>query len=303
MDALIVTMIKIIAAMAVGFLLRKINIINDSSGRGFSSLIIHVTAPCMVFSGIVSMDSSQLQNAKTLLWLGFVIYAVLIALALVLGKALKFGKNAGVIEAAVIFGNVSFLGFPLIQSLYGATGLFYIALLNIHFNLFFYSLGFYLISKSGSGSKRFDPKRLLNTGIISIIIAVIIYFCQIKIPDMILEPINFVGQITSPLSMIVIGSSMASYSLKKVFSRKKIYILSFFKLLIFPLLAWVIFKLTLGDNVLTRVICFYVGMPTAAVVGMTAIAFDGDAENATYCNAMMTILSLASIPALYLIMG
>ena len=303
MNALITTMIKILVCMAIGFSLKKINILNDASTTGFSSLIIQVTAPCLLFSSIVTMDLSELKNAVTLLWAGFAVYAALIILAVAITRLLKISPSSrGVYQAAMIFGNVSFLGIPLAESLYGATGVFYIALLNIHFNLLFFSYGYYLILSSRKNEK-FNPKRLVNTGIISILLAIIIYFCGITVPDMVVEPIRFVGSITSPLSMIIIGSSAASYSLKEVFSQKKIYILSFLRLLVYPIAAYFIFKYLIGDNLLTRILCIYIGMPTASVVGMTAITYDCDAHGATSCTAMMTILSLVSIPVLYVVMS
>lgn len=303
MNALITTMAKIVVSMAVGFLLRKIHILNDASSKAISALIVHVTAPCLLFASIVTMDGSELHNALTLLWVGVLVYAVLIALAILITRLLKAAPSSkGVFEASLIFGNVSFLGIPLAESLYGTLGVFYIALLNIHFNLLFFSYGFYLIMSSGSGSSKFTPKKLINSGIISIILAMIIFFCQIPLPEVVTEPIAFVGSITSPLSMIIIGSSAAAYSLKSVFRQKKLYILSFLKLLAYPIVAWFLFKWTLGDNLLTNVLCIYIGMPTASVVGMTALAFDADAETASSCTAMTTLLSLVTIPVIYLVM-
>ena len=303
MSALIVTMVKILVAMAIGFFLKKINILNPEANKAMSSLIIHITAPCLLFNSIVSMDNSEFQNAITLLWVGFAVYAVLIVLAILITRLMKTPRSSrGVYQAAMIFGNVSFLGIPLAEALYGSTGVFYIALLNIHFNLFFFSYGFYLIMSSGNGQGKFSPKKLINTGIISIIIAMIIFLFQIDLPEVITSPISFVGSITSPLSMIIIGSTVAAYPLKEVFSKKKIYMLSFLRLLVYPIAAYFIFKVTLGDTLLTNVLCIYIGMPTASVVGMTAIAYDADAENATSCSAMMTVLSLVTIPIIYLVM-
>ena len=303
MSVLITTMVKILVCMGLGFLLRKINIINEASQKGMSALIVHVTAPCLLFASIVTMDHSELAEAITLLWVGVIVYAVLIALAILFTRLMHFpASSRGVYEAAMIFGNVSFLGIPLAQSLYGATGVFYIAILNIHFNLLFFTYGFYLIMRSGSGQSRFSPKKLINTGIIGILLAMIIYFLGISLPEVVTSPIQFVGSITSPLSMIIIGSSAAGYSLGFVFRQKKIYLLSFLRLLVYPIAAYFIFKLILGDNLLTETLSIYIGMPTASVVGMTAIACNADSESATSCVAMTTILSLVSIPVLYLVM-
>lgn len=303
MNALIITMLKIVVAMAIGFFLYKIHILNDSVNKGLSGLVVHVTAPCMVFTSIVSMDGSEIKNAAKLLWIGVIIYAALIVLALLIVKILKVPKvSSGVYQAAIVFGNVGFLGLPLAESLYGPVGVFYMALLNIHLNLVLYSYGFYIIARNSEGSYKFSPKSLINSGIISVLLAMFFFFLQIHLPEYVTEPIGFIGGITSPLAMVVIGSTAAAHSLKVVFSHKKLYILSVIKMLILPIITFVIFRLILGNGLITQVLTLYVGMPTAAVVSMIAIAFDSDAETASSAAAMMNIFCIITIPILYVMM-
>lgn len=304
MNALITTMLKIVAAMAVGFLLYKLKIFNKEVNKGMSGLVLNVTTPCMIFYGIVTMGNSEKQNAITLLWSCVIVYVVLAAVALLVTKILKVEKDiSGVYQAALIFGNVGFLGFPLAESLYGPVGLFYMALMNMHFNLAVYSYGIYLIRRSAKGTNKFKPLNLVNPGIIGAVLAIIVYFCDIKLPEFVLEPIHFVGSVTSPLAMIIIGSSAAAFSLKKVFSQKKIYIMATIKLLIIPILTFFIFNAFWGNTMMTQVMTFYVGMPTAAVVGMTAVAAEANADQATYATVMMNLLCIISIPVLYLVMN
>lgn len=298
-----ITMIKIVVAMALGFLLYKLRILNDSVNKGLSGLIVHATSPCLVFVSIVTMDGSQIHNALTLLWIGFAIYAALAIIAFVVVKILKVpNASSGVYQAALIFGNVGFLGLPLAESLFGPVGLFYMALLNIHLNLFAYSYGFYLITRNSTSGFKFSPKSMINAGIISVLLAMIIFFVQIPIPEYVIEPLSFVGSITSPLAMVVIGSTAAANSLKVVFSHKKLYILSAIKMLVIPILTFFLLKLTLGNGLMTQIITMYVGMPTAAIVGMFAVAYDSDAETATSASGMMNIFCIISIPILYVIM-
>lgn len=304
MDVLIVTMLKIIVAMGLGFLLYKLRILNDSVNKGLSGLIVHVTAPCMLFVSIVTMDGTEIRNALTLLWVGFAIYAVLIVLALLIVKLMKIPRaSSGVYQAAIVFGNVGFLGLPLAESLFGPVGLFYMAILNIHMNLFVYSYGFYIIAGNSQSGFKFSPKSLINSGIISVLAAMLFFFLQIHLPAYVTEPIGFVGGITSPLAMVVVGSTAAAHSLKTVFSKKKIYILSVIKMLLIPAAVYFLLKLTLGAGTMTQVITLYVGMPTAAIVSMIAISYDSDVETASSATAMMNILCIITIPILYLMMS
>ncbi len=302
MNALIVTMLKIILAMGVGFLLYKIKILNDTANKALSRLVADVTAPCLIFISIISMDSSQIESAVKLLWIGIIIYIVLAVLAVVIVRLLKIPRESDAIyRAALIFGNVGFMGLPVAESLFGPVGLFYMALLNIHLNLFVFTYGFYLTTRGSGGKYKFTPLRLLNPGIVGVALAGIVFFLKIRLPDIITGPLEFIGSITSPMAMVIIGSSAAAISLKAVFSHKKLYIISFIKLLIFPIAAYYIFKLTLGPTLMTRVLAMYIGMPTAAIVAMFAIAYDSDSDTASSATAMMNVFSLATIPVVYLV--
>ena len=303
MNALMIAMLKIVVSMALGFLLYKLHILNDTINKGLSALIVHVTAPCLGFVSIISMDGSQIHNALTLLWIGFVIYAVLIVLAILVVRILKVpASSSGVYQAAIIFGNVGFLGLPLAESLFGAVGLFYMALLNVHFNLLVYSYGFYAIARNSTTGFRFSFKTMINAGMISVLLALPVFFFQIHLPEAITEPIGFVGQITSPLAMIVVGSTVAASSLKTIFSDRKIYVLAVLKLLMIPAATWFLLKLTLGTGLMSKIITTYVGMPTAALVSMIAISYDSDAETASSATGMMNILCIVTVPLLYLMM-
>ena len=303
MNALVITMLKILVAMALGFLLYKLHILNDTVNKGLSGLIVHFTSPCLIFMSIISMDGSQIHNALMLLWIGFVIYAVLIVLSLLIVRLLKVPpSDSGVYQAAIVFGNVGFLGIPLAESLFGPVGLFYMALLNIHLNLFVYSYGFYIVARNSTSGFRFSFKTMINGGIISVLLAMIFFFFQIRLPEAITEPISFVGQITSPLAMVVIGSTVAASSLKTVFSNRKIYVLAVLKLLFIPAATWFLLKVTLGSGLMSQVLTMYVGMPTAAIVSMIAVAYDSDAETASSATGMMNILCIVTIPILYLMM-
>ena len=205
----------------------------------------------------------------------------------------------------IVFGNVGFIGFPLASSLYGALGVFYIGILNFHFTLFAYTIGMTLMTggKKEDGKKRFDIKNLVNTGTVGVVIALILYLCDVKLPAVVLAPLEFIGQITSPLAMIVLGGTLASYSLKKMFGNWRYYIVSLFKLAVFPLLAFFILRAILGAGDLTSLITVYVACPTATMIPMMTLAYGGDWENASSGTGLCTILSLITIPGLWFLMG
>ena len=303
MSVAIELVIKIFFSMALGFFLYKIKMLNTTVNVSLSRFLVEVVVVCMTFTSIVSLDDeAEKSDVLLLLLIGVIIYVILIPISLGLTRLLKTpAQSRGVYDCLMIFGNVGFIGLPIAESLYGNVGLFFMAILNIHFNLLCYTLGFWLITKDNGKKQKMSLKSLINPGIIAIIIALIIFFCDIKIPDIVLSPFQFVGNITSPLALIVLGSSIAAHPLKMVFSQWRIYVLTFVRMIILPLAAFFICRSLLGPGMMTNIITLYVGMPSAVITGMFALAYGGDEESATAGTAMMNIFCIITIPAIYLL--
>ena len=298
--AIVIAMLKIVAALALGYFLNKIRIIDSKSGAAMSKLIIFATSPCLTFASIVSMGSERKDEAVMLLWLGVVIYVFLTVIAFVTVKLIRVPKESfATYMCVLIFGNVGFIGFPLAQSLYGSLGLFYIGILNIHFTLFAYTFGMVLMTGASGGKIKFSVKTLINPGTVSVVLALILFLLDVKLPDIVLEPISFIGQITSPLAMIVLGSTLAGYSLKTVFSNWRNYIVSIVRLLVMPAIAFLIMNAIWGVSELTTCVTLYVGCPTATILVMMSLAYGGDVENSSASIGLTTVLSIITIPVLW----
>ena len=135
---------------------------------------------------------------------------VLPIMGILLSRILKVPKeDRNLYQFMTIFSNIGFMGYPVIQSIFGDEALFFASICNLVFNLVCYSYGVYLIS--GSGKLSFDFKQLINPGIIFSIIAVIIYLTKYQMPQIIGETSDLIGSITTPLAMMIIGSSLAEY--------------------------------------------------------------------------------------------
>lgn len=303
MDLALELVIKIFFAMALGFILYKIKMLNTEVNVALSRLLVEVVVVCMVFASIVSLDDeADKSDVIKLLIIGVIIYAVLIPVSIGLTRLLRTpAKSRGVYDSLMIFGNVGFIGLPIAESLYGDVGLFFMAILNIHFNLLCYTFGFWLITKDSEGDHKISLKSLLSPGIIAILVALIIFFLNIRVPDIIISPFKFVGNMTSPLALVVLGSSIAAHPIREVLSQWRIYILTFVRMIVFPIAAFFISKAILGPGIMTNIITLYIGMPSAVITGMFALAYGGDEESATAGTAMMNIFCVITIPGIYLL--
>jgi len=295
-------MLKIILALILGFVLFKMNILTKEANAVMSKLIIIATCPCMVFSSIVSMGSEYKNDVYILLIIGVLIYIFLFIVAVPVVLLIRPPKESfNTYLCMIVFGNVGFMGFPLASSLFGAVGLFYISILNFHFTLFAYTIGMTLMV-GGKGRKKIDIKNIVNTGTVGVVLALILFLCGVRVPSVILAPLDFIGQLTSPMAMIVLGGTLASYSLKKMFGNWRYYIVALFKLLVFPVAAFFIMRAIMGDTTMTSVTTVYMACPTATMIPMMTLAYGGDWENASSGTGLVTILCLITIPIMWFLM-
>jgi predicted permease len=132
-------------------------------------------------------------------------------------------SDHGLYRFMVIFGNVGFMGFPVIQSIFGAGAVFYVSLFNIAFSVLCFSIG--IIMVSGKGTK-LELKLLINPTMAVSLLAVLIFYTKLPVPVILKDTVNLVGRMTTPSAMLIIGSTLACISVKEVFSGFRIYIMT-----------------------------------------------------------------------------
>lgn len=299
-----VAMLKLMLPMALGYFLFRIGILNTDADARMSKLIIYVTSPCLIFESVMELEATM--NEKlTLLLVGVVIYAFLIAAGFLTAFLLRVPENAfNTYVCLLVMGNVGFMGLPLASSLMGTTGLAYMGILNIHFTLTAYSFGKVLMSRtSGSKSAKFRPMDVVNAATVTGVLTLIFFLLDVDIPDIVMEPISFMGQVTSPLAMIILGGTLASFSLKNMFTEWRYYVVSAIRLIVFPIITFFMMRAIWGVTEMTIIATIYTGMPTATVVNMLALAYDGDSKNASGCTGLMSILSLVTLPVMWILIN
>ena len=109
---------------------------------------------------------------------------------------------------------------------------------------------------------------------------------------------SYLGQITVPASMLIIGSSLALQPLKSVFGHLTPYISVAFRLICAPLIVNLAFRFILPDTFVLGVITVSCGMPVAAVGTMFCLLYNGDGETMARATFLSTIASIITIPIL-----
>ena len=296
MSVIINQMIILFILMGIGFSIVKLGLLEDNFNKSLSTFIINVSMPALIISSVVGSKPPQNKFLVLLLFgLACLSYFFVPFIGWISCYLLSIPKNNHTTFIYMMtFSNTAFIGFPVIQSIFGEESIFYTAILNLAFNLFNYSLGISLMS--GSGLSNFKIKKLCNPGIFAAILALAIYFLQLSFPAPITGSLRMLGSTTSPLAMIVIGMNLAKIPLKSVFTNLRLYPFALIKLIGLPLLAYPLIQLFVKDTLVKGVLVISLAMPVATSTILFANEFNKDTSEITRCISLTTLLSMASIP-------
>lgn len=312
MTVLVNQLIQLFLIICLGYLIFKVGILNENVNKHINSLIINVTMPCMIVGSVLSMtdrpDTSIVVSLFTVS-IGFFIVMPILAFIIVkiLLKTMHIQQTRqGAYMFMLIFSNVAFMGIPIVQAAFGeqgSTAVFYVAVFNIFFNLAVFTYGVIIIGYGDTVKTTLKLKSLLSPGIISSVIAVIAYAFNLHFPDTIESVINTVGGVTSPLAMMLVGSTLASMKLGEVFNEWRVYVFSILKQIVIPILLYPLFRICISDDLLFNVMFIEFLMPVANIALMIATEYNMDHKFVSKTIFISTAMSLVTIPLVIYLCG
>lgn len=293
---IIQTMIKLFIMLALGFILNKTGVFDTYTNKKMSSLIVNVTSPLLVISSISSVTDSDTGLVMIMILGGFAMYIGFVILGKLVCRLLPIPEeDRPLYESMCVFANTGFMGVPVLLSLFDQQSIFYSSMIHFAFSMFIYTYGIITIQK-GKGDYKFSFKSLITPGFILCIVALLIYCLNIHLPALIVDTCSSIGAITSPLSMMIIGSSLACYPLKQSLSDYRSYLFAVIRLLVIPAASYYICLLLNIPEYFRGIIVVINGMPVASMVLMLATQFDANTEVATKNIVVTTLLSMITIP-------
>lgn len=297
-------MIVLFLLMAVGFWCYKKAIITDEVSKKLSAIVVNIANPAMILTGC--MGEEKIRGSELLLTAVIMvcIYAVLLILAQLLPGILKVEKRSrGTYRAMTVFSNIGFMGFPVIAALYGNGALLYASLFMIPYNVLIYTYGVAAMSVEKREKDGSSLKRILNAGVIACLLTVVIYLTGLPVPDFIKSTVTYLSNLTAPLSMMVIGASLATIDLKKLFMDGKLLLFSGIKLIVIPVLGMLLIRQFVESEIICGVCMVMLATPVGSMTAMLAQQYDGDYEMASRGVALTTVLSVATMPLVSMLVG
>lgn len=280
--------------MGLGLAVTKLNILTPEGRKSMTDLIINVILPCnIIISFYVEMSFDLLLSTGKIFVLAFLIQMMQLGLSKILYPHVK-GKRKKVMEYGTICSNAGYLGNPVVEGIYGSQGLLYASVYLIPARLFLWSAGLACFT---SASRKDVIKNLASHPcIIAVEIGFVLMLSQITLPVILEKSLRTIGGCTTVLSMITIGAVIAESDLKTMFSKDNAYY-CFVRLFLVPGLVLAGGLMLHTDKLILGISVVLAGMPAGATTTLLASKYDGDADFASKCTVLSTLLSMATIPA------
>lgn len=299
MDAMVVInqMIQLFMVIGLGYFMKKKKILNDEVNSKLNYIVISITTPALIFSSVCTATISDKSTVLYTLVIAIALYIVLPIISYIIVKIMRVPvEQKGLYMFMIIFSNIGFMGYPVMKALFGNNAILYTSIFNILFNIEVYTLGVILINYGKNVETKFNLKNLLSPGIIASIIALFIYFLEINIPSVIVESCTMVGDMTTPLAMLIIGATLANIKVKELFTEYRLYYFTIIKQIILPVAMFPVIAYFVTDPLLRGITLVNVAMPVANSAVLFANEYGGDVELAAKSVFITTLISVITIP-------
>lgn len=298
LSAMLDKMIVLFVAILVGYGITKLGVIHKEANQVLSALIVNLANPMLIVSSVMTGER-LLSNVQVLELTGVaaICYAFLIGTSFLIPRIVRAPqKDAGIYRFMYIFSNIGYIGYPVVSALFGASAVFYATVFVLLFQVLCWSYGVHLVK--GDERFRFSLSVLKSPCVIAALLSYVIYFTGVRFPAIVVESVTFLGNLTTPLCMLVIGCSLAQMPLKTVFVRWRVYVLALVKMVAVPLLAYAVLHRFVTNGLILGVTIVILSMPVATNVPIICCQCGQDEDLGASGVFLTTLLSMATIPLL-----
>lgn len=298
MGALVVLrqMSMIAILVVIGILLEKQKVLNEQGTKVISKLVVDICNPVLIVSTILN-GNITVTHSEFLSGVGVaaVIYAVFILLGWGLPAIIGIPKDERKFYSLMsIYGNVGFLGIPVAKALLSENAMLYVIICNVFYCLLFYTHGIITLS---SGKEKMDIKKIFSPGVIMSILALLIFWFDLKLPDVLVKTVDYIGSPTVFLSMVLLGASVARSNFIKDMKDAKLWIFILVRLVCVPALAVLVLKGIGAADEMVRTFCLMCAVPVGNLPMIQAEKIGERTDILSRGIIVTTVFSFISITA------
>lgn len=279
-DTVLKLMIEIFIMVLVGFLMKKRKLIDDDFQIKLSALLTRAILPLSVLA--TGNKESSPDVASGLLLSGIIAtsyYILALLVSMFLARLLKLpdGKRP-VFTTSAVFANTAFIGYPIAGALFGYQGVLYAVVYNLLYQIFCFTLGVRILA----GGQKTQWKTLFTDPLtLSSLLSILLFISPFRFPEELFAGLQTIGSMSVPLSMLIIGCSLAGMNFKEIWKDGHAYIVSALRLLVFPLAMFFILQFIGVSGTAAAVCVVLTALPPGALNVILAERHGADVHFAT----------------------
>lgn len=287
--------IVLFIAMIAGYICKKSKILDGKSTKSLSNMLTYITNPCLILCSLQMQYSSEaLIVAGKIFLLSIIIHTVMAIVSHFIFIKNNNHRSRSVYSFALTYANCGYMGYPIMMAIFGDIGLFYGVIFTTVFNLFNWTHG--IIVMNPEKGKLPWKKLIYNPALISVIISMTLFLSKTMLPVTVKDGLKMVGDMTFPLSMIIIGSLLADMKLINILSHYSVYLFSLLKLIAVPAVMLIIAKLFNLPEIIAITGLTMCSSPSAANTAVLAEVYDNDSALAARLVGVTTLFCLFTMP-------
>lgn len=288
-------MAMLVLIMLLGYLCARIGITGPEFNQRVTPLMVKVLLPATILNSVLSVPDFSGRELLDYILVMTVMVVLQMLPAWFLPRLMRTrSEDVGATRLVTAFGNVGFVGLPVVAAIFGDEMVFFASLCNIPFNLALYSCSAAQLSPDG-GRVRWQD--VLNAPVIATLLSVVLLLSRVHVPGVLADTISSVSGVTIPLSMLVIGTSLGGISVRSVLTDWRVYVVSAVRLLVCPLLTWLVLR-PFAAGALLGISVLMAACPSAMLVTALCLQYGRSDAFASKCIFLSTILSAVTIPLL-----
>ena len=294
--------VELFIMILMGFIIVKAGIVKDEDSKVLSKVVLYLIIPCVIINAFqVDYASKTVKGLLIALTASVILQVVLLVIISIMGRLFHLNE---VEIASVYYSNSGNLIVPIVTFILGQEWVLYGCVFMSVQLIFLWTHCKKIISCESS----YDWKKIvLNINMISIAIGVILFFSRIRLPLIVNNTIASVGNMIGPASMIVTGMLFAGMDLKKIFADRRVYFVSFLRMIVVPLIALLLITISHLECVsadapkIMLIVFLAVITPSASTVTQMCQVYDNDSRYASAINVVTTICAIVTMPVMVLL--
>lgn len=288
--------------LILGFCLGKWKLISTETNKEITNLLLTIFMPASLFVAFPSEYSEESLN----LFFSGIVAGVLVMVALILISKIVFNKwwfKGGLrfeSQFALIFNNATFLGYPIVVNTFGPSGVIAYCGFIIAFNIALFSYGIWLFEHKVT--LKLFKSIITNPNILAVLLGMILFLTNIRLPGFFMDAVGFVGGATTPLSIICIGFMLSHADFKVILKKWRLVVTAVIQLILGPLVAFYLLTWLKLPTEVVQVCTLIQALPTATSLGLFATKYGGNNIESSELVTISTVLSVITMPIMILVL-